>query len=111
MQMFPTFEVRVIAPPPRERGPAWDSPRAERESRAVSGVLPQPGGSSDLEAARPDGVRVAMTFHWPKADRASLKGCRIEYGGREYRVIGDPQPYAFAPGPFDRAVETEAVDG
>lgn len=79
----------------------------------VVGVLPQPGGTSDLDASRPEGVSVDMTFHFPKGYTASLKGCRIAYGGRTYRVIGDPQPHVadLTPGPWNRAVQTEAVDG
>ena len=79
----------------------------------VADVLPQPGGSSDLEASRPEGARVAMTFHFPKGYGKPLKGCMVSYGGRAYRVIGDPQPYLAenTPGPWGMPVETEAVDG
>ncbi len=85
----------------------------EWAAETVQNVLPQPGGTSDLDAARPNGAAVAMTFHFPKSYAGSLKGCRIAYGGREYRVIGDPRPYLAAdtPGEWDRAVECEACDG
>ena len=35
-------------------------------SEPVANVLPQPGATSDLEASRPNGVTVSMTFHFPK---------------------------------------------
>ena len=91
----------------------FGAPVYENETETVAGVLPQPGGTSDLGAERPEGVRVDMTFHFPKGYGRSLKGCAVVYGGRAYRVIGDPQPYVEAntPGPWDLAVETEAVDG
>ena len=111
MGVFPTCEVAVELPRERHRGDSWGEPRREPETRKVAGVLPQPGGTDDLEASRPEGTRVAMTFHWPKSDHASLKGCFVLYGGSRYRVVGDPQPYAFSPLSFDRAVEAELVDG
>lgn len=79
----------------------------------VENVLPQPGSTSDLDGSRPDGAKVVVTFHFPKAYTASLKGCKVSYGGREYSVVGDPQPYAEAdtPGPWNRPVECEACDG
>lgn len=79
----------------------------------VGNVLPQPGGTSDLDASRPEGAKVDMTFHFPKAYAEPLKGCRLSYAGRTYRVIGDPQPYldGLTPGEWDRPVETEAVHG
>lgn len=79
----------------------------------VVNVLPQPGGTADLEASRPDGVTVSMTFHFPKTYTASLRDCLIRYGGRQFSVIGDPQPYVEAncPGEWNRAVECGACDG
>lgn len=91
----------------------FGAPTYETETEQVSGVLPQPGGTSDVGAERPEGVRVDMTFHFPKGYGKSLKGCEVVYGGRSYRVVGDPQPYVEenTPGPWDLTVETEAVDG
>lgn len=89
------------------------SPVTEPEAEEVGGVLPQPGSTSDLDASRPEGARANMTFHFPKGYGHPLKGCSVSYGGREYRVIGDPQPYnePDTPGPFSLTVETERVDG
>ncbi len=82
-------------------------------SEPVANVLPQPGATSDLEASRPNGVTVSMTFHFPKTYSASLRGCLIRYGGREYKVIGDPQTYldANCPGEWNRTVECVVCDG
>lgn len=82
-------------------------------SEPVANVIPQPGATSDLEASRPNGVTVSMTFHFPKTYSASLRGCLIRYGGREYSVIGDPQQYldANCPGEWNRAVECGVCDG
>lgn len=89
--------------------PEWGA--WEREE--VPGVLAQVGGTDDLGADRPEGRRVDMTFHFPAAYEASLKGCRIGYRGRVYEVEGDPQPYAAAncPPPWNRAAEAVSVDG
>lgn len=111
--MFSTATVEVIAPLEPVTDSHGNAVHTLGEAVPVAGVLPQPGGTADLEAARPEGVRVAMTFHWPKGDRRCLRRCLVRYGGRTYRVIGDPQPFlgANCPGPFDRAVECEACDG
>ena len=103
------------------------SPSTDRFGNAVAGeparetvhdVLVQPGATSDLEAARPQGVAVAYTLHFPKGYTASLEGCSVELpapwavdGG--YRVIGDPRPYmdANTPGRWNRPVEVEEAHG
>ncbi len=92
---------------------SYGGPIYQEESFTVDNVLPQPGSTSDLDATRPEGVTVAMTFHFPKTFIESLKGCAISYLNRTYRVIGDPQPYlkGATPGPWNRAVETEVCDG
>lgn len=91
----------------------FGAPVTETEQEAVAGVLPQPGSTSDLDASRPEGKRVDMTFHFPRGYGKPLKGCSIQYGGETYRVVGDPQPCMseITPGPFGLAVETERVDG
>lgn len=48
-----------------------------------------PGATSELDASRPDGTEVAYTLCFPKSFTASLKGCRVNVRGTEYRVIGD----------------------
>lgn len=91
----------------------FNAPVYETQISTVAGVLPQPGGSEDLGESRPEGAKVDMTFHFPKGYGESLKGATIAYGGADYRVIGDPQPYNApdTPGSLGLTVETERVNG
>lgn len=110
--LFRTAAVTVTRPV-RVGTDRLGSPVTEPEAEEVGGVLPQPGATSDLDASRPEGARADMTFHFPKGYGRPLKGCTVSYGGRDYRVVGDPQPYVEGnvPGAFSLAVETERVDG
>lgn len=82
----------------------------------VDGVLVSSGPTSDMEAARPEGVTVAFTLHFPRTYVGSLAGCLVElpapWAGT-YRVIGDPHPYMLAntPTPWAMPVEVEAAYG
>lgn len=85
-------------------------------SETVGNVLVSPGGTDDLEASRPEGVKVAYTLHFPKTYKASLEGCDIalpEPWAGAYHVIGNPQPYidANTPTRWNRPVEVEAAHG
>ena len=62
---------------------------------------------------RPDGTEVAYTLCFPKSFTASLKGCRVNVRGTEYRVIGDPQRYdpENTPGDWNLTVEVGRTDG
>lgn len=93
-------------------------PIEEWVSEAVENVLFQPGGGQDvttydLDADRPNGVEIAVTFHFPKSYNESLRGCKITYLDKVYRVIGNPQPYMVdnTPGDWNYAVRCEAVYG
>lgn len=79
----------------------------------VSGVLPQPGATSDLDASRPEGTEATVTFHWPRGYGRSLRRCLVEWAGETWRVVGDPRPYlgADVPGPWDMEVEAVLVHG
>ena len=82
----------------------------------VGNVLVQPGACEDLDAARPEGVRVSLTLHFPKTWTGDLRGAKVTLDGRwagDYMVVGDPKPYddANCPTPWDMPVEVEAVDG
>lgn len=83
------------------------------QDETVENVLAQRGSTSELDSERPEGVSVAMTFHFPKTFTASLMGCRIVYGGYTYSVIGDPQPYMDenTPAQWNRPVECEVSYG
>ena len=110
LSLLPTEDVAVERPAVVGEDP-HGCPVTEFRSERVAGVLAQPAGTSDLAAGRPNGAKASITFHFPRTYAASLKGCRVLYRGRRWRVVGDPQKLPSAPGPFDRAAVAEACDG
>lgn len=91
-----------------------DGERVESTEReTVDGVLVCPGATADGAAnARPDADRVAYTLAFPKGYGKPLRNCRIVINGREYRVMGDPQPCREnCPTAWWMSVEVERVDG
>lgn len=109
-----SMTVTVIRPVETGRDELNEPVYGEPEREEVAGCLVTPGASSDLDERRPYGVRVACTLHLPKSYAGSLRGCQVEVSGRAYRTIGgDPVPYMAenTPGPWDRAIGLEAVDG
>lgn len=113
MQLISGFAVEVLRRSTDTVDAHGNDVPGEWVSEPVANVIPQPGATSDLDASRPNGVTVSMTFHFPKTYSASLRGCLVRYGGREYPVIGDPQPYldANCPGEWNRPVECGVCDG
>lgn len=80
----------------------------------VDDVLVAPAGTSDLGGSlRPDGARVDLALHVPKAYAASLRGRRVQVRGTTYEVVGAPQPYTTAntPGRWNRPVDLKEVSG
>jgi len=82
----------------------------------VDNVLVSPGMTSDMEAARPEGVTVAYTLHFPKTFSGSLEGCLItlpDPWAGTYRVVGAPGQYidANTPTAWHMPVEVERADG
>lgn len=82
----------------------------------VDDVLISPGATSDLEASRPEGVRVAYTLHFPKTWLGNLEGCEVvlpaPFAGT-YRVIGAPGQYMDenTPTRWHMPVEVEVAHG
>lgn len=82
----------------------------------VDNVLVSPGMTADLEAARPEGVTVAFTLHFPKTFTGDLQGCLIvlpaPWAGT-YKVVGAPGQYidANTPTNWHMPVEVERSDG
>lgn len=81
-------------------------------------VLIAPGATTDLDSSRPEGVRAALTLHFPKSWTGDLRGAKVVIGGTgrwdgTYRVIGDPMPYvpSITPTKFCMPVEVERFDG
>lgn len=82
----------------------------------VGNVLVAPGSCQDLDATRPEGVRVSLTLHFPRTWTERLRGARVTLAGRyqgTYAVVGDPMPYMGenCPTAWSMPVEVEAVDG
>ena len=80
----------------------------------VANVLVMPGATSDVtDSTRLHGTRVVYSLGFPKGFTSSLRGCHVVVRGKEYAVIGDPQPATASnlPEPWNRTVEVEAVDG
>lgn len=82
----------------------------------VDDVLISQGATSDLEASRPEGVRVAYTLHFPKTWLGNLEGCEVvlpaPFAGT-YRVIGAPGQYMDenTPTRWHMPVEVERAHG
>lgn len=79
----------------------------------VGNVLVSPASSQDLAASRPDGDATVMVFHFPKTYTGSLRGCRIQWNGADYEVMGNPQAYMdhATPTLWDRPVQARLVEG
>lgn len=88
-------------------------PTGTGSERVECEAVVAPGSTSELDASRPSGCKVSYTLHLPKTWERSLRGATVEVRGKEYRVVGDPQPYTAAnvPGAYNMPVEVEAVDG
>ena len=109
--LLPKTSVTVIRRQEVGKDP-FNAPIYENVREDVADVLVTPGATSDLDASRPEGVRVVYTIH-ALSQSKTLKGCLVQYLGDTYRIIGDPQPYMGdgTPGPWDMAAEVERVDG
>lgn len=101
-------ERDVVVGQDRFGEPVYGTP--ERE--VVGPVLIDPGTSQRMEAARPDGVEIAFTIHFPKTFSGDLRGARIilpqPYAG-VYEVDGDPYPYMEQNCPDDWYMEVQVV--
>lgn len=82
----------------------------------VDNVLVVPGPCDELDDSRPEGVKVALTLHFPKTWTSDLRGAKVALTGRysgSYRVIGKPMPYmeVLTPTQWNMPVEVEVCDG
>ena len=89
MQLIKGVAVEVLRPSAPAVDAHGNEVAGEPTVETVHNVLPQPGGTADLAASRPDGVTVAMTFHFPKTYAQPLRGCSVRYGGRRRIQFGD----------------------
>lgn len=83
------------------------------EEEAVGNVLVAPSATSDIPVqGRPHGTKAAVSLHFPKIFDGSLRECRVRVQGREYGIVGDPQPYRQnCPTEWWYPAEAVAVDG
>ena len=115
--MFATISGVVYSPIRGTKDRLGNPVRSFDDGTAVSGLLVSPGGTDDLEAARPDGVSVDLTAHFPKTWTSDLRGCELElaapYDGIRWRVIGEPKPYMDdnTPGEWYMPVELVRANG
>ena len=73
------------------RTDAWD------DGETVENVLVAPGTTLDVRLDdRVSGTQVALTLGFPKTYAGQLRGCLVNVRGRDYAVIGDPQPNTLA---------------
>ncbi len=88
-------------------------PSSTEQVEVVQNVLVCPGVTSDSPTStRPYADRVAYTLAFPRDYDKSLRNCRVVIHGREYRVMGDPQPCREnCPTAWWLRVEVERVDG
>lgn len=90
----------------------------------VDGVAVRPATAADLAngGIRPDGTQVAFYLAFPAAYSASLRRCRVSLTSAPWSmdgddpdsalvVVGDPQPTAPCPTPWNRIVEVARADG
>ncbi len=76
-------------------------------SEVVGGVLP---GAPSTEGGVSGAAVTSVEFHFPKAYGASLRGAWVGWRGRDYQVLGDPQPYleGATSGPWNRPARAAA---
>ncbi len=112
MSLIATESVTVITPSV-EHDELGESIIGEPSREEVGGVVVCPGPTSDLDATRPDGARVAFSVFFPKGYSADLRGCSVVVRGVTCEVVGWPQRYAdeHAPGELNMVAEVVAVDG
>lgn len=96
----------------RLNNPIYGAP----STATVDNVLISPGATADLEAARPEGVSVDYTLHFPKTFTGDLEGATVTLPAPwtgVYKVVGKPTPYILAntPTPWCMAVEVAAAHG
>lgn len=111
LSLIPTEPVTVVRPTV-ERDDLGEPTPGEPVREEVRCVV-CPGPTAGMDAARPEGVTVSYTLHFPKSYEGDLRGCSVEVRGTRHEVVGDPQRTtdAATPGPFDMAVEVTRADG
>ena len=83
------------------------------EPVAVSNVVVAPSTGEELGDVRPDGMRSVYTLHFPRGFGQTLRGAKVTVRGKEYHVMGDPEPYTESNvrGPWTMPVTVGRHDG
>lgn len=86
---------------------------AHAKATDVSNVVIDPYTYDEMDETRPDGITSSFTLHFPRGYSDDLRGALVTVRGKEYRVVGDPQPYTEAnvPGPWTMPVKVVRHDG
>ena len=108
--------IKVLRPGVGVKDRLGNMVNSNYEEETVDNVLVAPGATKELEAARPEGVDVAYSLHFPKTYTGTLEGCKVELPSPwtgTYRVIGDPREYmdVNTPTQWHMPVEVEAAHG
>lgn len=93
---------------------AMGEPIFTESTETVANVLSAPSTTDEMdETNRAFGIVCERTFHFPKSYTASLEGCSVRWGGREWRIVGDPQRYIpeNTPTPWNCAAKAVRADG
>lgn len=79
---------------------------------AVGNVLVADGDQDNLTGSiRPDGITVAKTLYFPRSwEYHSIRGASIAIDGVDYKVVGDPRPYAGGMTPTDWNLKVQVTD-
>ena len=114
--MIRGIDVTVLRPNPTGRDRLNNVTYGEPVREPVRNVLIDSPNPQDMEAARQDGVTLALTLRFPKGYSASLRGCSVELPAPyadTYRVVGDPLPYMAenCPTRWNRPVGVEVAHG
>lgn len=79
----------------------------------VDNVVVVPATADELDATHPDGITASYTLHFPRGYGQDLRGALVTVRGKEFRVVGDPQPYTESNvrGPWTMPVTAVRHDG
>lgn len=116
VQLISGEEVTVLTPSTTYDGhmdevTTWDEQVVEN---VVVAPMSTVASNVDVDdTTRPHATQVELSLGFPKTFSAPLRGCRVRVRGREYAVIGDPQPNSLAncPTPWWYTASVKVCDG
>lgn len=109
--LIPTETATVLA----RRAVGTDELNAEISEWVPEGiadvVVAPDAGDEVTESNRPEGTSASLTLHFPETWTGSLRGRRVWLRGREWEVLGDPEPYTEGCLGLNRPVRVRRVEG